>query len=167
MFQKLRNTRYFNPRTKIPKSGSLHLAWEYAKNPAHHELFTQMLRVSPGVFSVIVELIKDHNVFRNNSNVPQTPVDYQLAVTLYQMGRFGNAASLADIAREAGCSEGSVELWTDHCLAAIESLHNTFVRPLTPKEKEAEKVWMHENMGFKGLWREGWLMHGTIIVLYA
>ena len=98
MFQKLRNTRYFNPRTKIPKSGSLHLAWEYAKNPAHHdsdhELFTQMLRVSPGVFSVIVELIKDHNVFCNNSNVPQTPVDYQLAVTLYWMGCFGNAASL-------------------------------------------------------------------------
>jgi hypothetical protein len=168
MFQKLRNTRYFNPRTKIPKSGSLHLAWEYAKNPAHHELFTQMLRVSPGVFSVIVELIKDHNVFRNNSNVPQTPVDYQLAVTLYRMGRFGNAASLADIASEAGCSEGSVELWTDRCLAAIESLHNTFVRPLTPEEKEAEKVWMDENMGFKGLWREGWLMYdGTIIVLYA
>jgi hypothetical protein len=51
MFQKLRNTRYFNPRTKIPKSGSLHLAGEYAKNPAHHELFTQMLCVSPGVFS--------------------------------------------------------------------------------------------------------------------
>jgi hypothetical protein len=127
-----------------------------------------MLCVPPGVFSVIVELIKDHNVFHNNSNVPQTPVDHQLAVTLYQMGHFGNAASLADIAREAGCSEGFVELWTDHCLAAIESLHNTFVQPLTPEEKEAEKVWMDENMGFKGLWREGWLMYdGTIIVLYA
>jgi hypothetical protein len=61
---------------------------EYAKNPAHHELFTQMLHAPPSVFSVIVELIKDHNVFCNNSNVPQTPVDYQLAVMLYWMGGF-------------------------------------------------------------------------------
>ena len=38
MFQKLRHAHYFNPCTKIPKSGSFHLAWEYAKNPAHHEL---------------------------------------------------------------------------------------------------------------------------------
>jgi hypothetical protein len=168
LFWRLRNTRYLNPRTSIPKSGSLHLAWEYAKNPAHHDLFTQMLRVSPRVFAVLIELIKDHAIFHNNSNVPQTAVDFQLAVTLYRMGRFGNAASLADIAREAGCSEGSVELWADRCLEAIDSLHNTFVRPLTAEEKEAEKVFIDMHMGFKGFWREGWLMYdGTIVVLFA
>lgn len=168
LFRTIKNTRYLNTRTSIPKSGCLHLAWEYAKNPAHHHLFTQMLCVSPAVFSVIIELIKDHLIFHSNSNVPQTPVDYQLAVTLYRMGRFGNAALLADVAREAGCSQGSVELWTDRCLLAIESLHDMFVRPLTPEEKEAEKMWMDQNMGFKGLWREGWLMYdGTIVVLYA
>lgn len=51
---------------------------------------------------------------------------------------------------------------------AIESLHDTFIRPLTPEEKEAEKCWMDKHVGFKGLWREGWLIYdGTIVVLYA
>ncbi|KAJ6616864.1 hypothetical protein B0H10DRAFT_1798595 [Mycena sp. CBHHK59/15] len=56
-----------------------------------------MLRVSPMVFAVILELIQDHTIFTNNSNVPQTPVDVQLAVTLYRLGHYGNAASLEDI----------------------------------------------------------------------
>ena len=41
-------------------------------------------------------------------------------------------------------------------------------QPLTSEEKEAEKCWMDNHLGFKGLWREGWLMYdGTIVVLYA
>lgn len=112
MYKAIRDARYLNTRTSIPKSGSLFLAWEYAKDPRHHDLFVQMLRIPPRAFEVLHELIKDHAVFQNNSNVPQSPVDYQLAVTLYRMGRFGNAASLADISRTAGCGEGSVEHFT-------------------------------------------------------
>ncbi|KAF7377320.1 DDE Tnp4 domain-containing protein [Mycena sanguinolenta] len=134
----IRKTRYLRPRTHVAKAGNLHLAWVYAGNPNDHGRFVNMLRVSPYVFEVILDLIKDHDVFTNNSNVPQTPVDQQLAVALYRLGRYGNAASLEDIARVAGCSE------------------------------EVEKVWMDKHLGFKGLWREGWLMYdGTIVVLYA
>ncbi len=168
MYRAIKNTRYLNTRTSIPKSGSLHLAWEYARRPEHHDLFIQMLRISPHTFAVLQELIKSHAVFQNNSNVPQTPVDYQLAVCLYRMGRFGNASSLPDIARVAGCSTGSVELWTHRCITAIQSLHDMFVRPLTLEEKEVEKDWIDQHMGFRGLWREGWIMYdGTIVVLYA
>ncbi|KAG5650825.1 hypothetical protein H0H81_010887 [Sphagnurus paluster] len=160
----IKDTCYLNLRTSVPKAGNLHLAWEYAKNPAHHDMFIQMLCVSPVVFMVILKLIKDHPIFMNNSNVPQTPVNYQLAVTLYCMGRFGNTACLADIAREAGISEGSVEIFTNCCFTAIESLHDMFIQPLTPEEKEKEKRWMDEHVGFKGLWREGCIMYnGTII----
>ena len=170
MLQTIRSTRYLNPREPVPKldKPSLSLVWEYAKDPAQHGRFLHMLRVSPHVFQVIVELIKDHPVFHNHSNNPQAPVQDQLAVTLFRMGRFGNAASLEDIAREAGCSEGSVEAYTDRCFEAIMSLHHMFVRPLTPEEKEREKGWIDEQVGFKGLWREGWVMYdGTIVVLYA
>jgi hypothetical protein len=73
---------------------------------------------------------------------------------LYRLGRYGNGASLEDIARVAGFSEGSVEAFTDRVFTAIEDLHDLFVRPLTPEEKEAEKVWMDNHLGFKGLWRE-------------
>jgi len=91
----------------------------------------------------------------------------QLAVTLYQMGRFGNGASLQDIARISGGSEGAVEDYTKWCFQAIESLHDLFVRPLTREEKEEEKKWMDRHLGFVGTWREGWVMYdGTIVVLY-
>jgi len=86
----------------------MHLAWDYAKDPAHHHLFVQMMCVSPYVFAVILELIKNHPVFCNNSNVPQSPIDFQLSVTLFRMGHFVNAASLLDVAWEAGCLTG---LW--------------------------------------------------------
>lgn len=166
----IHSTRYLNPRERVPRSEdtTLHLAWQYAEDPAHHARFQHMLRVSPYTFQVILELIKDHPVFHNTSNHAQAPVPQQLAVTLFRMGQFGNAASLEDIAREAGCSEGSVEAYTDRCFEAIMSLHNIFVCPLTSEEKEKEKQWMDEHMGFKGLWREGWVMYdGTIVVLYA
>ena len=170
MLRAIRSTRYLNPRSIVPKvdTPSLSIVWEYAKDPAQHGRFQHMLRVSPRVFQVIIELIKDHHVFHNESNHSQAPVEHQLAVTLFRMGRFGNAASLEDIAREAGCSKGSVEAYTDRCIEAIMSLHDMFVRPLTPEEKEQEKKWIDREVGFQGLWREGWVMYdGTIVVLYA
>ncbi|KAL1690967.1 hypothetical protein GGG16DRAFT_54747, partial [Schizophyllum commune] len=133
----IRDARYLRPRPAVPKSSQLHLAWEYAKDPAHHHRFREMLRVSPVVFDVLVELIRAHPVFQNNSNHPQEPVETQLAVTLYRMGR---SVSVRDVARACGVSEGT---------------------------KEVEKEWIDQHMGFRGLWREGWVMYdGTIVVLH-
>jgi hypothetical protein len=160
-------TRYPNGRPSVPKLGNMGLAWEFAENPENHHRFTNMLRVTPHVFQTILTLIEDHSVFINNSTNAQTPVEQQLAVTLFRMGRFGNGASLEDIARQSGCSEGSVENYTNRCFDAIESLHDLFVRRLTSEEKEVEKKWMDEHLGFRGKWREGWIMYdGTIIVLH-
>ena len=39
--------------------------------------------------------------------------------------------------------------------------------PLTQEEKEIEKQWIDAHVGFRGLWREGWVMYdGTIVVLH-
>ena len=58
--------------------------------------------------------------------------------------------------------------YTNHCLIAIESLHDIFVRKLTVEEKEVEKEWIDKQLGFVGSWRDGWVMYdGTIVVLYA
>jgi len=84
-----------------------------------------MLYVSPFVFEFILLFIKDHPIFTNNSNNSQAPVDVQLAVILYCMGQFGNGAS--DIVCIAGCSEGSVEKYTDQCFKAIKLLHDILV----------------------------------------
>ncbi|KDQ28677.1 hypothetical protein PLEOSDRAFT_1015044, partial [Pleurotus ostreatus PC15] len=137
----IKNTRYLHTRTHVPKQGNLHVLWEYASDPAQHDHFTQMVRISPTSFSVLLHLIEDHLVFHNNSNNAQKPVEVQLATTLFRMGRYGNAASLEDIARITGSSEGDI--------------------------KEVEKQWIDQHLGFKGLWREGWVMYdGTIIVLF-
>jgi hypothetical protein len=160
--------RYLRPRNHVLKAGNLHLAFEYAQDPHDHDRFLNMLRISPHSFHILLMLIEDHPIFCNNSNVPQTSVEIQLAVTLFRMGRFGNAASLEDIGRNCGISEGSVEAFTSRCFDAIESLHDLFVRPLTSGEKEIEKRWISDHIGFDGLWREGWVMYdGTIVVLYA
>ena len=79
-----------------------------------------MLRVTPLVFQIIIDLIEEHPIFTNNSNNAQTPVEQQLAVTLYRMGRYGNGASVEDIACTAGCSEGSVENYTNQCFTCFE-----------------------------------------------
>jgi hypothetical protein len=160
-------TRYLNGRHRVPKRGNLHIAWEYAQNPADHHRFISLLRVTPLVFDTILTLIENHPIFMNNSNNAQTPVELQLAVTLYRMGRYGNAASAEEVARIAGCSEGSVENYTRRCFTAIEALHDLFVRRPTLAQKEVEKEWIDRHVGFRGTWREGWVMFdGTIVVLY-
>ncbi|KAF7321839.1 DDE Tnp4 domain-containing protein [Mycena kentingensis (nom. inval.)] len=165
----IRNTRYLAPREPVAKAGSLHLAWIYKTGtPSDQKRFENMLRMSPYCFDVLLQLIQDHPIFTNNSNNPQAPVEEQLAVTLYRMGRYGNGASVQDIARTAGCSEGSVENFTNRVFTAIESLHDLFVRPLTEEEKDREKQWVEDSLGFGGLWREGWIMYdGTIVPLFT
>jgi len=161
-------TRYLQGRSPVLKSGTLHLAWEYAQSPSDHHRFINMLCVSPEVFQVILSLIEDHPVFSNNSNHPQELVKVQLGVTLYRMGRYGNGASLEDIAHVAGCSEGAVELYTQRCFRAMDAVHNAFVCLPTAVEKEWEKCWIDERLGFRGTWQEGWVMYnGTIVPLYA
>ncbi|KAG6895107.1 hypothetical protein C0993_010153, partial [Termitomyces sp. T159_Od127] len=87
----------------------------------------------------------------NTSTHPQASIEDQLAVTLFRMGRSGNGASVEDIARIAGISEGSVLNYTKRCFTAIEALHGLFVRQMTSAEKEVEKKWMDKELGFKGL----------------
>jgi hypothetical protein len=163
----IQGTRYLKPRLRVPRIGNLASVWKYAEDPAFHTHFESMLRVTPLIFDVILNLIKDHPVFHNNSNIPQTDVKFQLAITLYRLGHYGNAASVGDIARNFGYSEGAVELFTRRCFQAIESLHGHFIRPLTTAEKEVEKQWIDDKVGFQGLWREGWVMYdGTIVPLH-
>jgi len=57
-----------------------------------------MLCVSPLVFETILTLIQDHPIFTNQFNLQQTPVEPQLAVTLFQMGHYGNGAAVEDVA---------------------------------------------------------------------
>jgi len=64
------------------------------------------------------------------------------------MGRYGNAASVEEVAWIAGCSEGLVENYTHHCFTAIEALHDLFVQQLSPAEKEVERNGLMHKLAF-------------------
>ena len=163
----IRNTQYLLPHTPIPKHSNLHLVQDYVQDVLFQDRFESMLRVSPYMYEVLINLLSDHPAFQNHSHNRQTPIWIQLAITLYRLGHYGNSASVRDVAQNFGFSEGAVEKFTQCCFTALESFHDMVVRPLTPGEKEVEKRWIDAHVGFRGLWREGWVMYdGTIVVLH-
>lgn len=112
--------------------------------------------------------MKGNSVFVNNSNQPLETVDLQLAVVLYQVVHFRNAASVKSVARIFGIGEGTVIDYTARMFQAINNLYDSFVCPLTEEEKEDEKELVRSLTGMEGgLWPEAWLMYdGTIVVLH-
>jgi hypothetical protein len=123
------------------------------------------VRVDPFVFDSIVDKIRDHFIFHNNSNLPQTPVKVQLAIFLFRAGHYGNAASPEAIGHWAGVSPGTVVNCTNRVMVALLSLHDEYVRFPTAEEKERAKAWVEEKACPE--WRDGYLMvDGTKIPLF-
>jgi hypothetical protein len=156
-------SRYLRARLPVPKAGNIHLAFQFAETDPTR--FAYMLRLTPTAFRHILSLIHDHPVFTTRSNSTQAPVQYQLAVALYRAGRYGNGASVQDVARTAGISEGSVVNFTNRCMRAILSLEPTIMQKITEEEKEMEKAWVEDQVGCPSF-RDGWCTgDGTLIPL--
>jgi hypothetical protein len=143
----IQNTRYSETRTRVPRLGNLHILWDYAKTPVHHYLFIKLVRVTPHTFLRILGDIEGNPVFQNESNHPQAPVEVQLAVALWRLGRFGNAASMDDCAFMSGIGHGTVVAYTDRVITAILDLHQTYVRLLTDEERIRERDWVLRRVG--------------------
>ncbi|KAG9078619.1 hypothetical protein FS749_009330 [Ceratobasidium sp. UAMH 11750] len=159
-------TRYWAPRGSIPRSGSLHTLWTYAANPDYHHLFNKLVRVRPATFRFILDEIKDNPRFRNNSTCPQAPVELQLAITLHRLGRYGNGASMDDIAFLAGVGHGTVPLYTKRVIAAILDLHGRYIRTLTDEERTREREWVWQRMGCPEFAAGIFQYDGTLIELW-
>lgn len=151
----IQSYRYLVPRIQVPKLNSLALLSTYLNDESTHPRFTQMLHLTPEAFHHVLWLIQDHPIFVSTGRKPQAPVEQQLSVTLYRLGRYGNGASIQDVARLAGISEGSVLKYTARCLEAILSLEPHVMRQVTPEEKETEKAWVEEQVGCSAF-RDGW-----------
>ncbi|KAG6839434.1 hypothetical protein C0991_002588 [Blastosporella zonata] len=120
----------------------------------HPDHFRQELHVSPYTFDSLVTSIIGNTVFANNSQNEQIPVEEQLAIYLYHLGHFGNAAGLDKVAKWAGYSKGTITLATCQNIQAP-----------TPTEKEKAKTWVEEHSCYE--WQDGWCMvDGTLIPLY-
>lgn len=130
------------------------------------EIFRSHLRVMPQCFDLLVATLQDDPVFHNGSNVPQMPVEDQIAIALYRFGHFGNAVSNMKVALWAGVGYGTVCLVTNHVMRAVcgeRFCHSALYWP-DDTAKEIAKAWVEENSC--PAWRDGWLMvDGTLVPL--
>ena len=86
-----------------------------------------------------MELIENHNVFHNNSHVPQHTILIQLAIFLVCLGHYGNASAPEYIAQWAGVYIRTVINIMSYCLIAFLALHNEAVMMPSEEEKECMK----------------------------
>ena len=149
----LTNARVFDPKPPNPKSSQLHLLDHWQEHDIRN--FRAKLRVHPLTFCHILDLIKNHPIFHNNSNSAQMPVDIQLAVHLVRAGHYGNSSAVSEVAIWAGVSVGFVRKATLRVMIALISLHDTAIHLPTDDEKAASKEWV-ENACCPE-WRNGFL----------
>lgn len=161
-FDFLENTRVLFP-AQVPKVSQLSLVLVTFKR-SDPKRFRRNLRVLPSTFDGLLLAIQDSPEFYNNSNNNQLPIEYQLAITLFRVGRFGNGASVPSIGQWAGVSEGVVVISTRRVMAAFLDLHDTVICWPTAEEKVEAKGWV-EGASCDG-WRGGFCMiDGTTIPL--
>jgi len=156
--------RVLEPRPPMTKASQLDL---YLTNFRydHPDRFRKKLRVSPPVFDRLVELIKDHHIFHNNSNVPQHPIHVQLAIFLVRVGHYGNLSAPEYVAQWAGVCIGTVINATNRCLVAFLALHDEAV--MMPPEEEKERAKEYVEAMTCPEWRNGFLLaDGTKFVLF-
>lgn len=148
----------------VKKSGQVDLVLINFRSD-HPDRFRKKLRVSPPVFDRLVELIEDHGIFHNNSNVPQLPIPIQLAIFLIRVGHYGNASSPEYVAQWAGVCVGTVINATYRCLIAFLALHDQAV--MFPPEEEKERAKEYVEQVTCPEWRNGFLLaDGTKFALF-
>ena len=160
----LLTARVLDPCLPVKKSGQLDLYLTDFRHD-HPDRFRKKLRISPLVFDRLVELINKHDIFHNNSHIPQHPIPVQLAIFLVRLGHYGNASSPEYVAQWAGVCVGTVINATYRCLVAFLALHDEAVMMPPEEEKERAKEYV------EGLtcpeWQNGFLLaDGTKFILF-
>ncbi|KAF8588607.1 hypothetical protein K439DRAFT_1239636, partial [Ramaria rubella] len=146
----------------------------------HPALVLSLLHVSPPTFNTLLSKIQDHPIFQNNSDnqqlhgqpiprsKPADPLNFQLAVVLYQFRHFGNAVSMQKVGLWAGLGYGTVDKCTRWVMKAMcyESFRRVVMRWLNENQKE-EASWWVESRSCPG-WHGVWLMvDGTLVPLFS
>jgi len=168
LHDEVERSRVLNHRIKLSQAPQLHLLSEWALHAP--EKFRRKLRVSPDVFDALVNRIKEHPIFYNNSNNPQLPIPIQLAIFLNAIGHYGNAATREDLADWAGVSIGTIYNCWKRVMIAILQHHDDAIHydPLDREdqnERERAKQWVEERTCRE--WRNGFLcVDGTPFNLY-
>ena len=164
---KLYENFYIEDQHKIPKTCE-NLDLLLTSYKTHFpDIFPSYLRITPSCFDSHLESIQHHEIFQNNSNNPQMPIERQLAIALYCFGHFGNGLSMLKVALWAGVGYGTVQGCTNHVMSACCDKWFCWVVMQWPSDTEIKeaKEWVEANSC--PAWREGWLMvDGTLIPMF-
>ncbi|KAF8578055.1 hypothetical protein K439DRAFT_1648881 [Ramaria rubella] len=168
LLAELHSTRYLQDRIHIPKNGVQLWLTLFHYKAEHLALFRSLLWVTLSTFDALLSKIQDHAVFQNNSEKQQLPVNQQLAVVLYRLGHYGNAASMQKVGLWAGFGYGTVDKCTRRVLTAVcdEGFRRVVMKWPSEIQKAEASSWV-ESRSCSG-WRGGWLMvDGTLVPLFA
>jgi len=161
--QEILTSRVLCMNPAIKKVLQFHLLKHWHKGNLNQ--YRKKVCVDPSIFDSIINKIYNHNIFHNNSNIPQAPVEVQLAIFLFRAGYYRNAASLEAIWQWAGVSPGMVVNCTNCVMVALMSLHNKCVHLPMAEEKESVREWVAEQACPE--WSNGYLMvDGTKFLLF-
>ena len=69
-------------------------------------------------FRVIVEILKNHSNFKNKTK-KQRPVEHQLLVFLYRVGKKGSSGSSKNVSQHFGIGYGTVNLYVKRITEAL------------------------------------------------
>lgn len=152
--RELLGTRILYRNPPVPKLSQLPLLWDYAEN--HVTRFVDHVRMRPITFHKILHRIEPHHVFHNQSQNEQIPCKAQLAITLFRLGHYGNAATPKLIGEWAGVSEGLVVDCTRRVLIALLDLHDEAIYWPDDELKERAKAYTESKIGLSE-WRGGYL----------
>lgn len=165
--QKLYKNFYIEERRKIPKTcENLNILLTEYKTQ-FPDIFRSYLRITPECFDNLLNSIQHHEVFQNNSNNPQMPVERQLAIALFRFGHFGNGASTLKVALWAGVGYGTVRACTNRIMRACcdERFRGVVMQWPSDEDIEGAKNWVEAHSC--PAWRDGWLMvDGTLIPMF-
>ncbi|KNZ64497.1 hypothetical protein VP01_10224g1, partial [Puccinia sorghi] len=96
----------------------------------------------------LCDLIRCNQVFQNNSNNAQHPVEEQMMATLKRLSCFGNGASVGMLARFFQIGKGTVKLYINHCIIATIAIQGPFLS--WPNAEACQELSdEYEDQGFK------------------
>ncbi|CAD6963342.1 unnamed protein product, partial [Tilletia laevis] len=146
LLRSLASRRVVNPRRErrdvVPLYKRLQRLGKSSR-PSDLQAFRHLVRMTPPAFDALVQVIASNPVFQaTDPRRPQAPVEEQVAVTLFWLGRCGNGSGVVDVALACGCAEGSVTAYSSRVVQALYDIRQEVLCWASEDEKDQARTWV-------------------------
>ncbi|MBW0548227.1 hypothetical protein O181_087942 [Austropuccinia psidii MF-1] len=146
LLQRVINSRYISSRIKDLSHEEYSLGHLLSLSPKNLQ---QVVRTTREGFLGICNLIKNSNIFHNNSTCAQLDICQQLALTLERLGMNGTRTSVGRLARLYCISRGGVVMASGWVIEAIYQIGGNYLRWPNLEERQEISSYM-AGEGFPG-----------------